>query len=99
MMKHEPVNKRPTTRWLALSDVATHYGMTSETIRLWVTRGVRVRGQHLKLEARWIAGRWLTRRRWVREFIRAISAARGRRFGQTAAAEREAAAKRLGATP
>jgi len=94
-MRRKPED-RPRSRLLALADVAAVYGVTTETVRLWVTRGVRCGGAVRKLEARWVAGRWLTRRRWVREFIAAVSDSRSRRNVPSAVAEREAAAKRLG---
>jgi transposase len=82
---------------VGLKQVADHHGASRETVRLWVTRGVWAGGRLFRLEARWVAGRWLTRPRWVREFLERVTAARaGSVSPETWAAERETALERLG---
>lgn len=48
---------------ITLREAATHCRVTRETVRQWVVRGVWAGQQLHRLEARWVAGRWLTKRR------------------------------------
>lgn len=64
------------TYWKTCSQVAARLNVGRETVRLWITRGVRVPGGVVKLRSVWVGARHMTRMRWVREFLQAITDAR-----------------------
>lgn len=64
-------------RWLTIREAAALLPSKpqKETLRLWVTRGSkRSDGVLVKLKGTRIGGRWFTRKRWLREYIAAVSA-------------------------
>jgi hypothetical protein len=93
--------------WVSLRDAAALVPSkpAKETVRLWVTRGMkRSDGALVKLKAHRIGGRWFTRKRWLRQYMTALQAVEPVEVAATAGAfsaadweaEQQAAAKKLG---
>ena len=61
--------------WLSPEKVAALQGVTDETVRLWIRRGLRVHGKRIRLRARRLGIRHQTCVKWVEEFIAACTAA------------------------
>ena len=45
--------------WLPLNRIAIKYRKSPETIRLWVTKGILLNGERIKLPAMKIGGTWM----------------------------------------
>lgn len=59
------------TVWLGTAEIAQRYGFDSETVRLWIVRGVSGPEGPVRLRAIQIGRRWMIRRRWLKEFLAA----------------------------
>lgn len=60
----------PDDEGISPAVVAAENNVAEATATRWISRGVRVPGgRRVRLEARRHGGRWLTTRRWVREFL------------------------------
>jgi hypothetical protein len=63
-------------RWLTAADAAALLGVTPDAVRRWAKQGRRgPNGTVVQLRAIYL-GRWRFRRRWLREFLEATTAAR-----------------------
>lgn len=95
--------KRPrgAIDYIAIRDVAKRCKVTPETVRVWITRGVRIRNRKepVRLKAHWIGGRWVTTNEWVDDYIAASTQSRigcmPSSWREDFAAEREAVAAKL----
>ena len=65
------------TVWLGTGKIAQRFGLTSETVRQWIVRGTNTPGGVVRLRAIQAGNRFFVRRRWLREYLAALDAARG----------------------
>lgn len=69
-----------TSPWLGVPEIALRYGLTGEAVRNWIRVGVRPArcATAIRLRADRIGGRYMVKRRWLREFLEAIRQAEER---------------------
>ena len=68
----KPANK---TVWLTTAEIAQSFAVDVSTVRNWITRGVQAGGEVVRLQGLHV-GRWLVRRKWLKEFLATLEAAR-----------------------
>lgn len=65
--------------WLSPADIAREFGVTTNTVRNWINRGVRMpaRPDSLRLRAVLIGKRYAVRRQWMSDFVEALEHSMG----------------------
>ncbi len=68
-----PVWSAKSTTWISVSEVAEQCGVAPNTVRNWITVGLRPGriDKPIKLQAASIGGRFVVKRRWLKEFLAA----------------------------
>ena len=58
-----------SAKYLSPAQVALEYKVKPLTVTRWITRGVTVNGQHIRLQALRVGRSWKTLKPWVDHFI------------------------------
>jgi hypothetical protein len=61
---------------LSLTEAGKKLKCNKETVRLWITRGVKVGDKRYSLKGHWIAGRWVVKGRELKQFLADVSEAK-----------------------
>jgi excisionase family DNA binding protein len=62
---------------MTTGEASRKLGVTSETVRSWITEGRLAGPQTVRLRAKLIGGRWRVTEEWLEEFFRLIEQGRG----------------------
>jgi hypothetical protein len=74
-IEQQPAKKRKT--WISVTQVARRYELQTNTVRNWFRVGIALpSGERLRLRVVCLGGRFFTRRKWVREFVAAMTEAK-----------------------